>query len=137
MLVQKCIYPKSIFAKCTRIACLLSFAAFCLSNPSPSRADPNRAAEGCQKTPMEIAIRNAHYNSGYFSILILLAGFVNAETPSHTRLGILREILETGEKNEFVEEFEKNLVGLSVSEVRTSNSLYKINNPILGGNKVT
>ena len=27
MLVPKCIYPKSIFAKCTRLACLLSFAS--------------------------------------------------------------------------------------------------------------
>ena len=75
---------------------------------------------------MEIAIHNAHYNRGYFSILILLAGFVNAETPSHTRLGILGEILERGVKEEFVEEFKKNLVGLSVSEVRASISLYTI-----------
>ena len=75
---------------------------------------------------MEIAVARAHYNRGYFSILILLAGFVNAETPSHTRLGILGEILERGEKEEFVEEFKKNLVGLSVSEVRASISLYKI-----------
>ena len=66
---------------------------------------------------MEIAVARAHYNRGYFSILILLAGFVNAETPSHTRLGILGEILERGVKEEFVEEFKKNLVGLSVSEV--------------------
>ena len=75
---------------------------------------------------MEIAIHNAHYNRGYFSILILLAGFVNAKTPSHTRLCILREILERGEKDEFVEEFKKNLVGLSVAEVRASISLYTI-----------
>ena len=27
MLVPKCIYPKSIFEKCTRLACLLSFAS--------------------------------------------------------------------------------------------------------------
>ena len=27
MLVRKCIYPKSIFAKCTRLACLLSSAS--------------------------------------------------------------------------------------------------------------
>ena len=27
MLVLKCIYPKSVFAKCTRLACLLSFAS--------------------------------------------------------------------------------------------------------------
>ena len=31
MLVPKCIYPKSIFSKCTRLACLLSFASlFCV-----------------------------------------------------------------------------------------------------------
>ena len=27
MLVLKCIYPKSVFAKCTQLACLLSFAS--------------------------------------------------------------------------------------------------------------
>ena len=95
---------------------------FCLSDPFPSRVDPNRAAEGCQKTPMEIAIYNTIFSScykgGYFSILMLLAGFVNAETPPHTRLNILKIILERGEKHEFADEFKKNLDGLSVSEVR-------------------
>ena len=31
MVIPKCIYPKSIFAKCTRLACLLSFASVFLS----------------------------------------------------------------------------------------------------------
>ena len=31
MLVPKCIYPKSIFAKCTRLACLLSFASLLMT----------------------------------------------------------------------------------------------------------
>jgi len=83
--------------------------------------DPNRAAEGCQKTPMEIAIYNTIFSScykgGYFSILMLLAGFVNAETPPHTRLNILKIILERGEQDEFADEFKKNLDGLSLSEV--------------------
>lgn len=71
---------------------------------------------------MEIAIYNTIFSScykgGYFSILMLLAGFVNAETPPHTRLNILKIILERGEKHEFADEFKKNLDGLSVSEVR-------------------
>ena len=33
MLDPKCIYRKSIFAKCTRLACLLSFASLFKSNP--------------------------------------------------------------------------------------------------------
>ena len=33
MLVPKCIYPKSIFANCTRLACLLSFASLSISKP--------------------------------------------------------------------------------------------------------
>ena len=33
MLLPKCIYPKSIFAKCTRLACLLRFAGLFLSDP--------------------------------------------------------------------------------------------------------
>ena len=35
MLIPKCIYPKSIFAKCTRLACLLSFASLFLSHLNP------------------------------------------------------------------------------------------------------
>ena len=96
-----------------------------LSDPFPSRVDPNRAAEGCQNTPIEIAIRNVIfsncYKGGYFSILMLLAGFVNTETPLHNKLNILKEILERGETDEFAEEFKKNLDALSASEVLGSN----------------
>ena len=34
MLVPKCIYPKSIFAKCTRLARLLSFASLLIIPPT-------------------------------------------------------------------------------------------------------
>ena len=52
---------------------------------------------------------------------MLLAGFVNTETPLHDKLNILKEILERGEKDEFAEEFKTNLDGLSASEVLGSN----------------
>ena len=52
---------------------------------------------------------------------MLLAGFVNTETPLHDKLNILKEILERGETDEFAEEFKKNLDGLSASEVLGSN----------------
>ena len=45
MLVPKCIYRKSIFAKCTRLACLLSFASLFLWK---NEAFP-RGLCGCRK----------------------------------------------------------------------------------------
>ena len=61
------------------------------------------------------------YYGHNFEMLMLLAGFVNTETPLHAKLNILKEILERGEKDEFAEEFKKNLDGLSASEVFGSN----------------
>jgi len=52
--------------------------------------DPNRAAEGCQKTPIDIAIRNVIFSNcfkgGFFSILMLLAGkgeIINIHPPPY------------------------------------------------------
>ena len=91
----------------------------------PPRADPNRATEGCEKTPIEIAMgvllfedgSYVHYRQN-FEMLMILASFVNAETTVSTKFDILKVILERDEKSEsYPEQFKKNLMGLSVSEV--------------------
>ena len=41
MLDPKCIYRKSIIAKCTRLACLLSFGSLFLFDGSPIKAQSN------------------------------------------------------------------------------------------------
>jgi len=79
-------------------------------------ADPNRATEGFEKTAMEIAL--GHVYSYTFEVLMLLAGSVNDETPSSTKLKILSEMMRWYflDRN-YAEEFKKNLDGLSVAEV--------------------
>ena len=67
-------------------------AIFSLLYLSPFRADPNRATEGFQETPMEIALERVY--SCTFDVLMLLAGTVNGETPTSTKLRILSEIME-------------------------------------------
>jgi len=88
-------------------------------------ADPNCATEGCEKTPIEIAMgvllfedgSYVHYRQD-FEMLMVLAGFVSAETPTSTKFDILKVILERDEKSEsYPEQFKKNLMDLSVSEV--------------------
>jgi len=79
-------------------------------------ADPNRATEGFQETPMEIALERVY--SYTFDVLMLLAGTVNGETPSSTKLRILSEIMELYRVDGiYPETFKKNLDGLSVQEV--------------------
>jgi len=88
-------------------------------------ADPNRATEGCEKTPIEIAMgvllfedgTYVHYRQN-FEMLMILAGFVNAETPVSIKFDILKVILERDDKSEsYPEQFKKNLMDLAVSEV--------------------
>jgi len=79
-------------------------------------ADPNRATEGFEKTPMEIALGRVY--SYTFEVLMLLAGSVNDETPTSTKLKILSEMMEWYFLDgNYAEEFKKNLDGLSVAEV--------------------
>ena len=46
MLVLECICPKSIFAKCTRLACLLSFASLFLMAPHKSGSTLRESHKG-------------------------------------------------------------------------------------------
>ena len=94
-------------------------AIFSLLYLSPFRADPNRATEGFQKTPMEIALERVYY----FDVFMLLAGTVNGDTPSSTKLRILSEIMELYRVDKiYPEVFKKNLDDLSVQEVHESTS---------------
>jgi len=84
-------------------------------------ADPNRANVFCDKTPIEISMGGLMCQSYYghnFEMLMLLAGFVKADTPGSVKLKILENILERYfDEGNCAEEFKTNLVGLSVSEV--------------------
>ena len=91
----------------------------------PPRADPNSATEGCDKTPIEIAMgayifidgECVHYRHN-FEMLMILAGFINAETTVSTKFDILKVILKRDDKSgNYPEQFKKNLVDISVSEV--------------------
>ena len=54
-----------------------------------------------------------------FEMLMLLAGFVKAETPASVKLKILENILENHfEDGNYAEEFKMNLIGLTLSEVK-------------------
>ena len=90
----------------------------------PPRSDPNRTTEGCDKTPIEIAMgayifidgECVHYKHN-FEMLMILAGFVNAETSASTKLDILEVVLQSDDKaGNYPEQFEKNLMDISVSE---------------------
>ena len=102
--------------------------SYCLSDPSSCRADPNRATVFCDKTPIEISmgvIFGQAYYGFNFEMLMLLAGFVKADTPGSVKLKILENILERYyEGGNYVEEFKTNLVGLSVSEVEENASVF-------------
>ena len=65
---------------------------------------------------MEIALGRVY--SYTFEVLMLLAGSVNDETPTSTKLKILSEMMEWYFLDgNYAEEFKKNLDGLSVAEV--------------------
>ena len=102
----------------------------CLSDPSSFRADPNRATVFCDKTPIEISmgvIFGQAYYGFNFEMLMLLAGFVKADTPGSVKLKVLENIIERYyEGGNYVEEFKTNLVGLSVSEVEEKASAFTI-----------
>ena len=58
------------------------------------------------------------YYGHNFEMLMLLAGFVNADTAASTKFKILEDILDGRAKaSNYPEQFEKNLMGLSISEV--------------------
>ena len=102
----------------------------CPSDPSSCRADPNRANVFCDKTPIEISMGGIIGQSYYghnFEMLMLLAGFVKADTPGSVKLKILESILERYfDEGNYAEEFKTNLVGLSVSEVKKTSSFTRI-----------
>merc|ERR1719339_367646 len=78
--------------------------------------DPHANTEEKEATPMEIAVERDN-----FEVLVVLAGF--AEVSADKKLDFLRMILKNkgfeqiSTPCEYVEEFKKNLEGLSVSEV--------------------
>ena len=65
---------------------------------------------------MEIALQY----SFRFDVLVLLAGTVNAETPSNTKLRMLTVMMERYADSSYADVFKKNLDGLSVQEVHES-----------------
>ena len=66
------------------------------------------------------------YYGHNFEMLMLLAGFVKADTPGSVKLKILENILERYfDEGNCAEEFKTNLVGLSVSEVKKSICFYE------------
>ena len=68
---------------------------------------------------MEIALERVYH----FDVLMLLAGTVNGETPTSTKLRILSEIMEWYRVDRiYPEVFKKNLDDLSVQEVHESTS---------------
>ena len=67
---------------------------------------------------MEIALEY----SFRFDVLVLLAGTVNAETPSNTKLRMLTVMMERYADSSYADVFKKNLDGLSVQEVHESTS---------------
>jgi len=80
-------------------------------------ADPTRATAGKSRTPMEFALRYVELGHT-FDVLMLLAGTVNDETPTSTKLEILSNVMEYNfVEGNYTEEFKKNLDGLPVSEV--------------------
>ena len=66
---------------------------------------------------MEFALRYVELGHT-FDVLMLLAGTVNDETPTSTKLEILSNVMEYNfVEGNYTEEFKKNLDGLPVSEV--------------------
>ena len=67
------------------------------------------------------------YYGHNFEMLMLLAGFVKADTPGSVKLKILENILERYfDEGNCAEEFKTNLVGLSVSEVKKASAFTRI-----------